>query len=157
MDLPGSPASLAERAQPEPRDPKEKKGPRERKVTQGGMEWGSLASPDPPGPQDLSSTCRSRTERWQACRDLRAGRGTQAFLDRLGQREIWAPKASGAPRDPRARRASRARSSAPMAARWALPRKEPRESPASEDRRVHMDGRGTKGRLASLGGRVAPG
>lgn len=115
MEVPGSPASPAERARLEPRGQKEKKGPRERKATQGRTEWGSQASLDPLDPQGLSSTCRSRTEQWPACRDPRAAPGSLAFPDQPGRRETWAPKASRASQDPRARRVSRVQSLAPMA------------------------------------------
>lgn len=107
-----SPASQAERVQLDPRDQKEKRGLRERKETQGRMEWGSQDSRDLLDPQDLSSTCRSRTECWRACQAPRAVRASLASPDQPGQRETWAPKASRASRDPRVRRESRARSSA---------------------------------------------
>lgn len=116
-ELLGSPAFLAGRVQPGSRDQKEKKGPRERKATQGRTEWGSQASRDPLDPQGLLSTCRSRTERWRACRAPRAGWGSQASPDQPGRRETWAPEASRASRDPRARRVSRAWSSALTAER----------------------------------------
>lgn len=151
------PASLAERARLEPRDPKEKKGPRERKATQGRMEWDSQASPAPPGPLGLSSTCRSRIGRWRVCRAPRAARGLQAFPDLPGQKETWAPEASRAPRGPRVRRVSRAWSSAPTGEQRPWPRREPRVSLAFEDPRAHMGGQGTRERSASLDGRVAPG
>lgn len=60
----GFPASRAEKVWTEPRDQKEKKGPRERKETQGRTEWGSRGPPGPPDLQGLSSMCRSRTEQW---------------------------------------------------------------------------------------------
>lgn len=53
----------AKRAWLEPRDQKEKKEPRERKVTQGRTEWGSQGPPGPPDSRGPLSTCRrSRTE-----------------------------------------------------------------------------------------------
>lgn len=150
-------ASLEERAWPEPRVQKEKRGPRERKATQGRMEWGSQAPPDHPELQAPSSTCQSRTEPWRSPMEPRASRDMQVSQDRPGQRETWGPEASRDPQDPRVRRVNRAWSLAPTAECWPLPRKEPRESPASEDPRVRTDGLGTRERSASLGGRVAPG
>lgn len=52
------------------------------------------------------------------------------------------------------RRESRALSLALMAEPWATPRKEPRESQASEDPRVLMGDLGTRVKSASLDGRV---
>lgn len=53
----------AKRAYLEPRDPKERKGTRERKVTQGRTEWGSQGPPGPPDSRGPLSTCqRIRTE-----------------------------------------------------------------------------------------------
>lgn len=112
-ELPGCPASPAERAQLDPRDQKERRAPGETKETPGRTEWGSRASRDPLDPQGLSSMYQ--TERWRACQAPRAARGLQASPDRPGQRVTWAPKASQASRDPRARRASQAQSSAPTA------------------------------------------
>lgn len=146
---PGFLASPAERAWTEPRDQKEKKGPRERKATQGRMEWGSQAPPGLPDLRGLSSTCRSRTEQWPWPTESRASRGMRASPGQPGRRETWAPEACRAPRDPRARRGSRAQSPALTAECWAWPRKEPRGSPASEDPRVRMGGPGTRARLAS--------
>lgn len=60
----GFPASRAEKVWTEPRDQKEKKGPRERKEMQERTEWGSRGPPGPPDLQGLSSTCRSRIEQW---------------------------------------------------------------------------------------------
>lgn len=151
----GPQASPAERALLAPRGQKEIKEAREKKVTQGRTEWGIQASPGPLDPLDLWSTCQRRTAQWPVCQDPRAGRGTQAFLDLLGRRVTWAPKASGASRDPRVKRVNLAVSSVLMAELWPSPRKEPRESQASEDPRVHTDGLGTRERSASLDGRAA--
>lgn len=57
---PGSPASLAERALLGPRGRRETEAAREKREIQGRTESGSQASPDPPGPRGLWSTCRSR-------------------------------------------------------------------------------------------------
>lgn len=157
MEPVGSLASLAERAQRGPRDLKETKGALEKEVTQERMEWDSQACLGPQDPQGPWSTCRSRTEQWQAHQGLRAGPASQASLDLLDRRVTQVPEASRASQDPRVRRGSLAVSSALMAEPWALPRKEPRESQASVDPRVRMGGLGTRVRSAFLDGRVALG
>lgn len=157
MEPLGSLASPAERALLGPRGQRETEAAGEKRETQGRTESGSQASPAPPDPRGLWSTCRSRTEPSGACRDPRVGPASQAFLDLRGPRATWALRANEAPQDPRVRRVSLAASSAPMAVPWALPRKEPRESRASAGPRAHTDGLGTRERLAFLDGRVAPG
>lgn len=80
----------------------------------------------------------------------------QAFLDLLGQRVTWVPKASRVFQGPRVRKVSQVLSLALMAEPWALPRKEPRENRAPEDPRVLMGVLGTRVKSASLDGRVVP-
>lgn len=80
----------------------------------------------------------------------------QAFRDLLDQRVTWVPKASGVFQGLRARRESQVLSLALMAELWAMPRKEPRENQALEDRRVLMGDLGTRVKSVSLDGRVAP-
>lgn len=121
MGPPDSLASPAETVWLEPRVQKEKRGPRERKATQGRMAWGSQALLGPPDFQDPSSTCQSRTELWPSPMGSRASRGTRDSQDQLGQWETWGPEANRDPQDPRARRVSRVRSLAPTAERWPLP------------------------------------
>lgn len=151
----GSLASQAVKAQLGPWDPKERKGVREKKVTQGRTAWASLASPGPQDPRAPWSMCRNRTEHWPVCQVLRAGRALQASLDLLGQRATRAPKAHRAPRDPRVRKGSQVASLALTAEPWVLCRREPRVSLASVDPRDHMDGLGTREKSAFLDGRVA--
>lgn len=156
METEGFLACLEERGQLAPQGQKERKGAREKRETRGRTAWDSQASLDPQGLRDVRSMCQMRREQWQACQDLRAGRATQAFPDLLDRRVTWVPKARRDFQGLRARRESQARSSAPKAKPWALPRKEPRENQAFEDLRVLMGGLGTRVRLASLDGRVAP-
>lgn len=61
---PASQAFLGERVLLGPRDPKEKRGVKEKKETQGRTEWGSPACPGPLDPRGLWSTCRSKMEQW---------------------------------------------------------------------------------------------